>query len=217
MRRILYSPLLACNFNLTMDVGKEKQEQQTCARTTHSQTHVDITINHASPYEKCPHILQSSPWSLLLTMLLRTASASHAALVEQPLQSEQPVQSDDERERFLEIFPNAFPITGIKHISDNIVGSILDSLPQQFDCSLSNCFRGTSFTLVKVLVKIMLCCAVCITEQTSYNQGGNICCLCYWRWILCCPLLRGVSASWLHALTRMIHTNHGSNCGLKTG
>lgn len=39
----------------------------------------------------------------------------------------------DDRERSLALFPNALPVTGIKHITDNIVGTILENLPQLLD------------------------------------------------------------------------------------
>lgn len=55
----------------------------------------------------------------------RPRPVSPVQRVVQPEEREQP-----ESERLLELFPNAFPITGIKHISDNIVGSVLESLPQ---------------------------------------------------------------------------------------
>ena len=39
----------------------------------------------------------------------------------------------DDHYRVLALFPNSFPVTGLKHIADNLLGSILQSLPQCLD------------------------------------------------------------------------------------
>lgn len=39
------------------------------------------------------------------------------------------------------LFPNSFKVTGIKHICDNLVGSILEGMPQSFVMQRA-CFDG---------------------------------------------------------------------------
>ena len=38
-----------------------------------------------------------------------------------------------EEERVSRLFPNSFKVTGIKHVCDNLLSSILHTLPQHFD------------------------------------------------------------------------------------
>ena len=44
----------------------------------------------------------------------------------------------DDRNRALCLFPNAMPVTGLKHVSDNLLGSILQGLPQSLASQLSS-------------------------------------------------------------------------------
>lgn len=39
----------------------------------------------------------------------------------------------DDRSRALFLFPNAIPVTGLKHICDNLLGSVLQNIPQPLD------------------------------------------------------------------------------------
>ena len=40
-----------------------------------------------------------------------------------------------DHEKVMALFPNAIPVTGIKHIADNLLGGILEALPQPLGLS----------------------------------------------------------------------------------
>ena len=44
-----------------------------------------------------------------------------------------PALLPSEEERVSRLFPNSFKITGIKHVCDNLLSSVLHTLPQSFD------------------------------------------------------------------------------------
>lgn len=94
----------------------------------------------------------------------------------------------DDRARCLRLFPNAIPVTGLKHISDNLLGSILQSLSQSLaNFTLSTCCCGFRFPSHNIGVLIMLCMFEKPCHTNPYDElRVSICHLCLIASILFC-------------------------------
>lgn len=65
----------------------------------------------------------------------RSSSVAEVAVAEQQQEVSETSEPASESYRTSRVFPNSFRVTGIKHIADNLLGSVLNSLPQRFICN----------------------------------------------------------------------------------
>ena len=76
------------------------------------------------------HVFQFSSSSNDENKQVQISDQKEQSLFIRPTDDHMDAAPPDDQERSLALFPNAFPVTGIKHIADNIVGAILENLPQ---------------------------------------------------------------------------------------
>ena len=108
-------------------------------------------------------------------------------------------QADNQDDQTSRLFPNALRISGLKHVCDNLCGSILAGLPQLLGCSRGICARtlGTQHIFCfesschhhqkKMLNVSWLSIHVYQGGQPFYHSCSH--------WILCCLRSHGESAS----------------------